>query len=257
MTSNVFSEMMVTEIREVCRVNLSDLYGGPKHNRPCSAIFLKLCGRTTYQDAFGTYVSDPEHIVYLPGGSNYRVNFDAPGECFRIQFDEKDVHPGILSIPVKDNSAILNQMVRLEKLWLFKKPSYLPKAMSVLYQILAMLDELTNTSYVSSERYQLIEAGLKYLEDHFDDPALRLEQIAEAAGVSEVYFRRLFKEIFHTSPVQYIRNVRIGKAKALLSGEHSTIEDVAYAVGFTNKYHFSKTFRQITGQTPRDFVESL
>lgn len=257
MKSNVFSEMMVTEIREACRVNLTDLYSGLKVNRPCSALYVKLGGRTTYQNETGLYVCDPEHIVYLPEGCTYRVSFEVPGECYRIEFNAKSVDSGILSIPIKDNSAMLNLITRLERLWLFKKPSYLPKAMSVLYQIFAMLDELTNTSYVSSERYQLIAAGLKYLEDHYDDPALRLEQIAEAAGISEVYFRRLFKEIFHTSPVQYIRNVRIGKAKALLSGEYSTIEDVAYAVGFTNKYHFSKTFRQITGQTPSDFVESL
>lgn len=256
MHSTVFSELIVHRILTACRVRFSieGTTRGEKKNRPYHAMYLKIGGSTTYHTPKAVYLSDPSHLVFLPKGSTYTVSFDEPGECFLVEFDADIVATDILSIPLNNPAALINSFTRLERLWLFKKPSYLPKAMSALYGLFAMLDELTSPAYISSERYRFIESGMKYLETHYADPDLSIGQLADAAGISQVYFRRLFKEIYSVSPIQYIRTVRIEKAKAMLCGEYASIEEVAYAVGFSNPYHFCKTFRQITGQPPSAYA---
>lgn len=256
MHSTIFSELIVYRILTASRVRFSIENGatGEKKCRPYHAMYLKIKGSSTYRSAGNVYRSDPNHLVFLPKASNYTVSFDEPGECFLVEFDAQIVATDILSIPLNDPTPLLNSFARLERLWLLKKPSYLPKAMSALYGLFAMLDELTSPAYVPSTCYRFVEAGAKYLEKHYADPDLSIGQLAEAAGVSQVYFRRLFKEIYSVSPIQYIRMFRIEKAKAMLCGEYASIEAVAYAVGFSNPYHFSKTFRQITGQQPSAYA---
>ena len=250
----VFSEMTVSQICAVGRVNFTNLGIGSKHLRPLNAIYLKLSGLTTYESQGATYISDANHIIFLPKNSSYTVRFCEPGECFLLEFDSEGKDYDILSARISNPSAFINNMLRMENQWLFKKPGYILRCMSVLYEILALLDELTNAIYLPSYRANRISGAIAHLEENYTNPDLSIGEIAQASGISEVYFRRLFSEIYHTSPSQYLRSVRVEKAKDLLIGDYTSIEDIAHAVGFASIYLFSKTFRQLTGQTPSAFA---
>lgn len=259
MHTNIFSEIIVTGILQICRVNFSsysDSGTGGKINRPYAALYLKIQGRTTYTNASGVYLSDPDHIVFLPKGCSYQVKFEELGECYLVEFDTEQVSGDILSIPLENRDTLVHHLTRLENLWLFRRPSYLPRAMAELYGMLTRLDELTNSAYIPSEKFRLIRPAMDYLEAHYDDPGLRVEQLSSLAGVSEAYFRRLFHEVYHVSSVQYLRSVRVSRAKGLLSGKYASMEEVARQAGFSSVYHFSKTFRLLTGQTPSSFAAS-
>ena len=249
-----FSEITVSQICAVGRVNFTNIGYGTKQLRPLNAIYLKLSGLTTYESQGATYISDASHIVFLPKNSSYTVHFCKPGECFLLEFDSEGRDYDILSAKISNPSAFINHMLRIENQWLFKKPGYMPRCMSVLYEILALLDELTNASYLPSSKANRISGAIAHLEENYTDPELSIGEIAQASGISEVYFRRLFDEIYHTPPSQYLRNIRIEKAKGLLIGDYTSIEDIAHAVGFASIYHFCKTFRQLTGQTPTAFA---
>ncbi|HML47254.1 MAG TPA: AraC family transcriptional regulator, partial [Clostridia bacterium] len=253
--SDVFSQMVVTRICSICRVNLTKQDSGGMKNRPVNAIYIKVRGKTTYSSVDGTHVSDANHVVFLPKGSTYYVRFDEPGECFRIEFDADPADIHILSIDVKNPLSLIHHITKLENLWLFKKPGYLPHTMQTLYGVLAHLDELTSTAYIPSEKFRLIEEAVRHLEDNYSDPGLRISTLAKIAGISEVYFRRVFNEIYHVQPARYIRNIRIERAKELLLSDFGSIDEIAHAVGFSNIYHFYKTFKQIMGQTPTDFAK--
>ena len=88
------------------------------------------------------------------------------------------------------------------------------------------------------------------MEQHFDDPGISNEMLAALSGVSTVYFRKLFSEIYNQSPMKYVYNLRMAKARAMLSSGYSSITETAGAVGFTNIYHFSRSFKQCTGLSP-------
>jgi len=86
--------------------------------------------------------------------------------------------------------------------------------------------------------------------------ALRVEEIARAAGVHPVYLARLFRRIHGCSIAGYLRRCRIeeGLRRLLRGGE--PIAEVALAIGFSDQSHFTREFRRESGRTPARFREA-
>jgi len=79
---------------------------------------------------------------------------------------------------------------------------------------------------------------------------IRLEMMAGICGRSTEYFVRVFKATAGVSPYQYVLNLRIERAKALLGVEGASIADVALQCGFSHQEHLTRMFRRFTGVTP-------
>ncbi len=86
-----------------------------------------------------------------------------------------------------------------------------------------------------------VEAGL--------EDALRLDDLADAAGLSAFHFQRMFRESFGVSPHSYVRRRRVERARHLLAGA-GAIADIAFACGFTSQSHLTRVFKAETGLTP-------
>ena len=85
---------------------------------------------------------------------------------------------------------------------------------------------------------------------------IRLDQLAELCGRSTEYFVRLFKATSGISPYQYVLNLRIERARALLADETQSLADIALACGFSHQEHFTRMFRRFTGVTPGRYRRS-
>lgn len=97
-----------------------------------------------------------------------------------------------------------------------------------------------------------INKSLEYIEKNYGED-IYLKDIARAAGFSEFYFSRLFKEITETSFHQYLNDFRIKKAENLLINSNYTILEAAYASGFSSISTFERLFKQIKGCSPQEF----
>lgn len=82
--------------------------------------------------------------------------------------------------------------------------------MSIFYGILNRI-ALENTG-----QSRLIPA-IRFIENNFHRPSLTNGELARECNISEIYFRRLFTEIYKTTPKQYLIEIRINKAKQLLT----------------------------------------
>jgi AraC family transcriptional regulator len=85
---------------------------------------------------------------------------------------------------------------------------------------------------------------------------IRLEMMAGICGRSTEYFVRVFKATAGVSPYQYVLNLRIERAKALLGVEGASIADVALRCGFSHQEHLTRMFRRFTGVTPGRYRSS-
>lgn len=85
---------------------------------------------------------------------------------------------------------------------------------------------------------------------------IRLEMMAGLCGRSTEYFVRVFKATAGVSPYQYVLNLRIERAKALLGVEGASIADVALQCGFSHQEHLTRMFRRFTGVTPGRYRSS-
>ncbi|MVB09883.1 HTH-type transcriptional activator RhaR [Caprobacter fermentans] len=97
-----------------------------------------------------------------------------------------------------------------------------------------------------------IGKSLAYIEKNYTED-IRLKDIAHAAGFSEYYFSRLFKEITEKNFHQYLNEYRIKKAEVLMMDPNYTVSEAAYAVGFSSISTFDRVFRGMKGCSPRDF----
>ena len=87
-----------------------------------------------------------------------------------------------------------------------------------------------------------------YIDKHFSEN-INLDKISAKALVSKFHFIRVFKKYYGRTPNQYLQEVRIEKAKAILQNG-KTIDAACNAIVFTSKTSFISLFKKMTGVTP-------
>ncbi|HJV49145.1 MAG TPA: AraC family transcriptional regulator [Geothrix sp.] len=78
-----------------------------------------------------------------------------------------------------------------------------------------------------------------------------IQRLARVSGVSEAHFARSFKLAFGLPPHRYLLTRRIERAMALLRDTDVSITDIAFATGWESLGTFGRTFRDVTGESPR------
>jgi len=78
-----------------------------------------------------------------------------------------------------------------------------------------------------------------------------VRRLARVSGVSEAHFARSFKEAYGVPPHRYLLTRRIERATALLRDTDLAITDIAFQTGWKSLGTFGRTFRDVTGESPR------
>lgn len=138
-----------------------------------------------------------------------------------------------------------------------KKPGYefeVRENLSRLILLLGCHHELTEKAPLEKQlrSSQRVKVMLQFLQENLDHE-LSLEQIASSASVSKNECLRCFQSVLGTSPIQYLKEIRIQKAAGLLTGTDRKISKIASACGFQEMSYFARTFRQHMGCTPKEY----
>ena len=80
--------------------------------------------------------------------------------------------------------------------------------------------------------------------------------LASLCNMSEVLFRRNFKNSTGLSPLKYINNLKISRAKELLSVGMCSVSEAATLSGFHNECYFSREFKKHTGMSPVEYKKN-
>jgi AraC family transcriptional regulator len=86
---------------------------------------------------------------------------------------------------------------------------------------------------------------------------IRLDNLAQVAGVSSCHFARQFRLRTGESPMGLLLRLRIERAKTLLERDGSRISEVAATLGFADQSHFTRMFRRLVGITPSGYRNQL
>ena len=100
---------------------------------------------------------------------------------------------------------------------------------------------------------QTILDSVKYIEAHYADRELSVEELARRTALSTCYYMRKFKTFQSTTPHQFLQATRLRAAKHMLMTTSHSIEEVADSCGFYSSSHFIMAFRKNTGLTPLQF----
>lgn len=142
---------------------------------------------------------------------------------------------------------------KLYKLWTEKETGYVYRCTAILYEILALAHAERTRQAPQQNHEEKIHSAVDYLMRHFQDPDLTVAQLAERAFVSEVYFRKLFKQAFGMPPKQYLAHLRIEHAKKLIQLGYYSLQEIAALSGFTDYKYFSTEFKRVHGVSPSQY----
>jgi AraC-like DNA-binding protein len=94
---------------------------------------------------------------------------------------------------------------------------------------------------------------LSYLHARYSDPALSVGMLARRVHMSLSTLHRLFRRHTHMSVTDYVTQLRIGRASALLIGGDRPVAHIAEEAGYRNLANFHRQFKAMKGMTPRAF----
>ena len=92
-----------------------------------------------------------------------------------------------------------------------------------------------------------------YMEEHYCDPDISFESLAREVNFSVSYISALLKKKLNTSFVKMLTDLRMKKAKELLSNPSLKIIDIAEQLGYNDAYYFSHCFKKKVGVPPKEF----
>lgn len=88
------------------------------------------------------------------------------------------------------------------------------------------------------------------------ESSLTIQQVAEEMGISYSNFRKLFKEHTGISPATYQQDLRLQRAKEMLSTTDISVKEIAYRLNFESPDYFSAKFKAKTGRRPSELRPS-
>jgi len=103
------------------------------------------------------------------------------------------------------------------------------------------------------EKENPVDLVLRYLEEHFTDPTLTLEETAKAAGYNPKYLSHLFRRTMGVGFAEYLRLLRIRQAVMLLENGVTSVKNVAALCGFADPLYFSRVFTGEIGVPPTQY----
>ena len=101
-----------------------------------------------------------------------------------------------------------------------------------------------------------IAAAIAYMRDELGRP-IRVEDMANHVSMSVSAFAHLFKDTTGSAPYQYLKRLRLDRARALLVEENRAVSEACRAVGYSTVSHFITEFKRTYGETPRSYAARM
>ena len=114
---------------------------------------------------------------------------------------------------------------------------------------------IANREGIGIQNSDIVQKAIAYMQEHFPDPGLTMNALAEYLQVSAVTLSVEFRNELDIRPSDYLANLRMEKAKELLRETNMLIGDITLAVGYEDAHVFRRRFKQYTGMTPGQYRE--
>lgn len=196
----------------------------------------------------------PKEIIYLPKHSSYEVFATTEGDCYAINFDiseEKNFAP--FSFKIQNEVSVLKHFKSSKSIWEQKRQGYVMKCKAELYQIIYTMQQQYFSEYLSNDKLEIIKPGIEYIHQEYTKQHISIEALSAMCGITPEYFRKIFRTYYGTSPVKYIKELKISHAKELLASGMYSVTEAAIQSGYNDISFFSREFKKNTDVTPKDY----
>ena len=118
-------------------------------------------------------------------------------------------------------------------------------------ELLSMIARLDFTREITQESNPIIPA-LEYMHQNYKSNQ-SVDFYASLCNMSKYYFIRTFKTVTNTTPVEYLKTLRMTKAIDLLERTHFKISEISRMVGYQDPLYFNRLFKKTKGMSPTEY----
>ena len=217
---------------------------------------LRLDGRETAISAGDVYTYGPgiPHRIVADAEDPFTKYFvDFVGRDAASLLRESDLVPGsVRHINASlDIQRIMDELIRDASQSSGTSLALCDTLLKYLLQKIAFLPSTTEHGH-PAQAYSTYRRCREHTEQHY----LRLHSLTDIAKetfVDKTYMCRLFQLYDRQTPYQFLIRLKMNKAAELLEDTDKQIKQVAHALGYTDPFHFSRTFKSIFGMSPKAF----
>jgi len=102
---------------------------------------------------------------------------------------------------------------------------------------------------LADSRLSCVSRVIDWIRRNYSDP-IRIEALAEIAGMSVSSFHRHFKAVTSMSPLQFQKQIRLQEARRLLLAQRTDVGSIGFAVGYESQSQFSREYSRLFGAPP-------
>ncbi|GGD56801.1 helix-turn-helix transcriptional regulator [Paenibacillus nasutitermitis] len=217
------------------------------------------------------HVSKGDLIYFKPGDVRWGYTFENnPMKCYGMDFQyscllydndhwyKKDIPLPINSfLQIKDThlfSRILSLFQSLSQEWV--SPNTFNKVIKERAYYMEILNLLflwhSSKQSLNYDKIRKVDKVSQYILENYTH-RIKMQELSNYIQISKSYLQVMFKEITGSTPIEYLIQVRINKAKELIKEGYYNIREVSELVGFNDAFYFSKCFKKNEGMSPKDY----
>ena len=190
-------------------------------------------------------------IFHSEGESHANRFYDSGGRCFNIEIGSQWTERIKLDVLAELESASVKSLARriYQEFNRFDNFSHL----MIEGLFLEMSAEILRRREIRREVIQpWLKRAREILHEQFSEN-LTIGELAQEVSVHPVHLARSFRQKFHCTVGDYVRNLRVEFACRELSDSNKALAEIAYLAGFSSQSHFTTAFKRLTGATPSEF----
>jgi signal transduction histidine kinase/DNA-binding response OmpR family regulator len=195
--------------------------------------------------------------VMLPGMDGFELTQ-------RVKDDFRTSHIPVILLTAKSQTDAQIEGIKAGADVYLTKPfntTHLTETIKTMLNNRARIQRRFSSEYVFTNENKTEKRFLNELtariEAHIADTEFGVEKLSTDMGMSRVQLYRKVQALLQMNVNDYITEIRINKAKALLRDTNKSIADVAYETGFNSAAYFTTLFRQKQNQTPSEFRKGM
>ncbi len=234
------------EIIFVCEGNGHIVIGGNRYPMKKGMLFYIPPG---VQQTIEPRDKNPEHYMTVHFSSS-RMVLDSDRKWKHLENIQTLHQPSAQKIT--DYTPLEELFEKLLDTWNDKGQSYEFVAGTLLRQLLIWVSQ-NNKKQIKNHAISLkIDQIIEYMLQNINRK-VTLEELSGIARLSTFYLSRTFKESTCYPIITYFNKMKIEKAKELLIEDNKKVKEVAYELGYTNEFYFSRIFKRLEGLSPKEF----
>lgn len=185
------------------------------------------------------------------GWDEYWVGFDGP--IVQNLLNKKFFTRTNPVIPVGYHEPLLQLFLEIIDKTKEEKAGYQPLIAGTVLHLLGYIYSLSQQEKFSGQNVDAIVDKARLLFRSNIEQNISPVDVAHELQISYSRFRKIFKEYTGLAPGQFQIQLKIHKAKELLSNSSKSVKEIAFELNFESNFYFSKLFKEKTGMTPVQF----